>query len=213
VNIDFKQTGKRFNKEWILRNIDLNIASGEKVVVLGANGSGKSTFLQLASGYVTPTEGDVSWAVGEQRYAADSVYRELAIAAPYLEVPEELTLRELVDFHFRFKRRVSDLDAAGIIDLSGLSAAADRPVRQYSSGMKQRVRLLLAFCSEVGLVLLDEPCSNLDSEAMEWYRQLVGRFASGRTVLVCSNHQESEYAFCQRKIELSVWKSPVRSNQ
>ncbi|MFM2135351.1 MAG: hypothetical protein RL021_751 [Bacteroidota bacterium] len=209
--IRLQQTGKRFNREWIFRNIDLEIASGEKLVALGPNGSGKSTFLQLVAGYVLPNEGTVSWSLDTNRpLAEDLVYRELSIAAPYLEVPEELSFPELIDFHFRFKYRINGISNDDILSISGLSAVGDRPVRQYSSGMKQRVRLVLAFCSSTSLLLLDEPCSNLDAAAMEWYRQLADRFTADRTVLVCSNHQSAEYSFCQRQIDLTRWKQPVR---
>lgn len=209
MTIRLHQTGKRFNREWIFRKIDLEIASGEKLVALGPNGSGKSTFLQLVAGYVLPNEGSVSWSLdGHLPLSEDRVYRELSIAAPYLEVPEELSFPELIDFHFRFKPVLGGLSSEDVLSLSGLSGAGDRPVRQYSSGMKQRVRLVLAFCSSTSLLLLDEPCSNLDAAAMEWYRQLADRFTADRTVLVCSNHQSAEYSFCQRQIDLTRWKQP-----
>lgn len=211
MNIRLQHAGKRFNREWIFRGIDLEVVSGEKLVALGPNGSGKSTFLQLLTGYILPNEGSVSWSMpGGRSVPEDQVYRELAIAAPYLEVPEELSFNELLEFHFRFKPLAAGLTLPEVLDLSGLTAAGSRPIRHYSSGMKQRVRLVLAFCSSTSLLLLDEPCSNLDSAAVEWYHQLAERFIAGRTVLVCSNHLTAEYSFCQRQIDLTRWKLPER---
>ncbi|MFM2208303.1 MAG: hypothetical protein RL213_2278 [Bacteroidota bacterium] len=190
--------------------IDLDIASGEKVVALGPNGSGKSTFLQLVSGFVTPTEGTVFWTTSDgTSVPVESVYRELSLAAPYVEVPEEMTFRELLEFHFRFKSPLQGLGVEDILELSGLKAVAGRPVRHYSSGMKQRVRLSLAVCSASPLLLLDEPCSNLDNSAAVWYQETVERFSAGRTVLVCSNHQKNEYGFCSRQVDVTQWKTSV----
>jgi len=207
VNIVLRKTGKKFNREWIFRNVDLSMESGEKVVLLGPNGSGKSTFLQLLSGYVTPTEGSLQWISQGVELAADSVFQSVAMATPYLELPEELSFDELLDFHFRFKAPISGISMEEIRQLSGLPTGIQKPVRNFSSGMKQRVRLLLALCSTADLILLDEPCSNLDHEAVKWYHALADRFLTDRTVLVCSNRQENEFVFCRRQLEIQTWKN------
>lgn len=207
MNIELRKAGKKFNREWIFRNVDLSIRSGERIVLLGPNGSGKSTFLQLLSGYVTPTSGEIGWTSKGAVLPAGEVYKSVSLATPYLELPEELTLMELLEFHFQFKKTVDGISLQDVVTCSGLPAAAGKPIRNYSSGMKQRVRLTLAFCSEAELLLLDEPCSNLDHEAVAWYQSLASRFLADRTVLVCSNRQENEYVFCQRNLDLVQWKS------
>ncbi|MEY4594344.1 MAG: hypothetical protein RIQ47_754 [Bacteroidota bacterium] len=176
------------------------------MVLLGPNGSGKSTFLQMIAGYVLPTEGQIHWKINEAEIPSEKVYQSVAIAAPYLELPEELELMEMLTFHFRFKKVVGQLSFEELVSISGLKKVAGKPIRNYSSGMKQRIRLLLAFCSNSDLLLLDEPCSNLDHEGVLWYQQLGDRFIGNRTVVVCSNRQDQEYAFCRKKIELEIWK-------
>ena len=204
--ITLQKAGKKYNREWIFRNVDLEITSGDRLVLLGPNGSGKSTFLQMMAGYVLPTEGEIHWKTSALEIAAEKVYQSIAIAAPYLELPEELELMELLTFHFRFKKVVGELSFEELLSISGLKKVAGKPIRNYSSGMKQRVRLLLAFCSNSDLLLLDEPCSNLDQEGVLWYQQLADRYIGNRTVVVCSNRQEQEYSFCQTEIELEQWK-------
>ena len=204
--ITLQKAGKKYNREWIFRNVDLEITSGDRLVLLGPNGSGKSTFLQMMAGYVLPTEGEIHWKTSALEIAAEKVYQSIAIAAPYLELPEELELMELLTFHFRFKKVVGELSCEELLSISGLKKVAGKPIRNYSSGMKQRVRLLLAFCSNSDLLLLDEPCSNLDQEGVLWYQQLADRYIGNRTVVVCSNRQEQEYSFCQTEIELEQWK-------
>jgi ABC-type multidrug transport system ATPase subunit len=124
----------------------------------------------------------------------------VSIAAPYLELIEEFTLSELIHFHFSVKKPINNLSESAILQKSGLTHAADRRISYFSSGMKQRVRLILAILSDTPLLLLDEPLSNLDSRASEWYRALLEEFGGSRTILVSSNHQEPEYFFCNRRL-------------
>jgi ABC-type multidrug transport system ATPase subunit len=69
----------------------------------------------------------------------------------------------------------------------GLSSALHRQVKLFSSGMKQRARLGAAFFSDVPLLLLDEPCSNLDSRGVDWYHSLVSSQLDGRIMVIASN--------------------------
>jgi ABC-type multidrug transport system ATPase subunit len=75
-------------------------------------------------------------------------------------------------------------------------------VKNFSSGMKQRLKLTLAIMSDTPLLLLDEPLSNLDENGATWYQQMVRDFAGDRTIVVCSNMNEKEIGFCHEKIFL-----------
>ncbi|MFM9028277.1 MAG: ATP-binding cassette domain-containing protein, partial [Bacteroidota bacterium] len=189
------------------RDAEALITQGEQISILGPNGSGKSTFLQIVAGALLPTQGKVAWFHSGKEIDAEEIYRLISFAAPYIDFPEELTLKEIVDFHFSFKRPVDDLSITELIAISGLSHASDRSLRFFSSGMRQRVRLLLALCSDVPLLLLDEPCSNLDKPSVIWYQDLCGRFVRNKTVLVASNQMEEEYFNCKRSLEITRWKS------
>ena len=189
----------------LFRSASLSIASGEHIAVVGPNGSGKSTFLQLLSGYSIPSQGKVSWNLEGKDISSEDIYLHQVMAAPYLEVPEELTWAELIRFHFSFKPLFAGLSEQDVLRISGLQHAGDRVVRQFSSGMKQRVRLTLACLSDTPLLLLDEPCSNLDRSGVEWYRAMISQWGKGRTLVVCSNHQAEEYDFCSRVIDITPW--------
>jgi ABC-type multidrug transport system ATPase subunit len=203
VKIELKQAGKKYLREWIFRNASLSIHPSEKVVILGPNGSGKSTLLQLFSGSLLPTEGKVTHSDEGQAIEPESVFRKLTYAAPYLELIEEFTLEELINFHFSFKSPLYRMKYREILDHSGLASSEKKVFRYFSSGMKQRVKLALAIFSDVDLLLLDEPCSNLDSAAIQWYQNLVSVHAGGRTIIVCSNNQAEEYSFCDRRIMMA----------
>lgn len=194
MQITLDKIGKRFNKEWIFRNISYTFSRNDKVAILGTNGSGKSTLLQIIAGSISQSEGEINPKT-EENY-----FKNISYAAPYLELPEEMTWREAVSFHGKFKKFHPVLKEEDVIAVSGLGASAGKELRNFSSGMKQRARLALAILSDTPLLLLDEPVTNLDAEGIKWYRQLIADFAQERLVIVCSNYNKEEYGFCSKEL-------------
>jgi len=139
----------------------------------------------------------------------EKVYKYLSLAAPYLEVIEEFTLIEVIDFHFNFKPIIAGIDKPGLIALLGMEASKNKLVKYFSSGMKQRLKLALAFCSDTPLLMLDEPTSNLDTQGVEWYLSLVQKYAENRLTIICSN-QEYEYSFCNEILNITEYKNLVK---
>ncbi|MDQ1152684.1 ABC transporter ATP-binding protein [Sphingobacterium zeae] len=207
LKITLKDIGRRYNNEWIFRHINYTFESGKSYAILGHNGSGKSTFLKVLSSSLTPSEGELVYNYGDEVLGVDQVYQQLSLAAPYVELIEEFTLMELIDFHFKFKSYLPSFDKETVISLLGLEHALDREIRFFSSGMRQRVKLVLACCSASSLVMLDEPTSNLDSSGEEWYLTLIERTKlKSRIIVVCSN-QKKEYAFCDEHISILDFKT------
>lgn len=205
MRISLTDAGKRFNREWIFRHFTYQFEKGRSYAITGPNGSGKSTLLQVLSGSMHFNEGSCNWAMGNMQLANETVYNHVSICAPYLEVVEELTLREFLDFHQGFKPFLSGFSAEHIIGILNLERAADKQIRYYSSGMKQRVKLAQCIFSDTAIVLLDEPCTNLDSEGIELYHQLIETNCKDRLVVVSSN-DEVEYRFCVERISMSNYK-------
>ncbi|MBC8053646.1 MAG: ABC transporter ATP-binding protein [Sphingobacteriaceae bacterium] len=205
MEISLENIGRRFNRDWIFRGINYTFRAGKSYAILGRNGSGKSTLLQLIAGSLSPSEGKIEVRFKEKLYDADDVYQLISLAAPYLELIEEFTLAEMIDFHFKFKSYQNGLNKASLIDLLELGPSKNKALKYFSSGMKQRTKLALAICSETPIVLLDEPASNLDSQAITWYQDLIKEYTVNRTVIICSN-QENEYYFCENHLQLSDFK-------
>lgn len=197
MKITLQNIGKRFNREWIFRNISYEFSIGNKYAILGINGSGKSTLLQIIAGAMSQTEGEIIY---DSEITSETLFKEISYASPYLELPEEMTWREAVRFHGKFKKFVSEFSEEKIISLSGLESSADKELRNFSSGMKQRARLSLAILSNTNLLLLDEPSTNLDQNAVKWYQNLVSEFAKEKMVIVCSNYNKEEYSFCENTL-------------
>ncbi len=209
MKISCHKLGKRFNRDWIFRNFSYDFLAAQSYAITGANGSGKSTLLQVIAGAVASSEGSVEFCQlnGTQKstIASENAYQQLSIAAPYLEVVEEMTATEFFGFHKNFKPFIPGWDIQQIIAHVGLEKAAHKQIRYYSSGMKQRVKLAQAFFSSTPILLLDEPCTNLDVTGIELYHQLVNDHCSDRIVIVSSNDQQ-EYSFCKNILKIGDWK-------
>ena len=207
MNIKLLGGGKRFNREWIFRNADLEFTAGTSYAITGPNGSGKSTLLQAIGGILQLSEGILRF-TDEKDNFLESPYGQLSFCAPYLEVIEELTLLEFLQFHQHFKTLIAQLSVADVIRIIGLEAAAGKQIRYYSSGMKQRVKLAQAILSDTAVLLLDEPCTNLDAAGIQLYHSLIETYCQNRVVLVCSN-DEVEYRFCTERISILDFKTQV----
>ncbi|WP_345949873.1 ATP-binding cassette domain-containing protein [Mucilaginibacter sp. PAMB04274] len=205
LNITLANAGRRFNRDWIFKGIDYTFTSGNSYAILGPNGSGKSTLLQLLNGSLSPSAGTVSFGFNDKAIDVEVVFKHISLAAPYLELIEDFSLNEVIDFHFQFKPYIADMDKAGLIDLLGMQSSKNKLVRYFSSGMKQRLKLALAFCSDTAMLMLDEPTSNLDTQGTDWYLQLVEKYAGNRLIIVGSN-QEQEYSFCSNRLHITTYK-------
>lgn len=206
-SVSLHNLGKKFNKEWIFRGIDYTISPGQKLLISGGNGSGKSTLLQVISGFVSPNEGHVAFSFsGQSIQDATDLKDHISFASPYLQLIEDLTLEEMIAHAKLFKPFLNGLDVAELIRLIDLQHARHKFIRQFSSGMKQRLKLGLAILADTPVLLLDEPVSNLDRSAIAWYRSLISTHTQERTVIVCSNAIEDEHFFCDTALNIMDYK-------
>jgi len=206
MQIQFSAASKRFNKEWIFSNLNFSFVTGQHYALIGNNGSGKSTLLQVIAGYIGLTKGQVNWVDNEgQSIDSSKIYQHISIAAPYLELVEEFTALEQIAFHQQFKPLQTNLNPIDLLEKTGLIKSADKQIRNFSSGMKQRLKLALAIFDQAPVLLLDEPCSNLDQEGIQTYHQLMQAYAMHKLIIVASNDPQ-EYQFCKQQLALSDFK-------
>jgi len=213
MTISLSDAGKRFNREWIFRHFTHTFESGQSYAITGPNGSGKSTLLQVISGSMMLNEGKIQYSFNPDNdrgnstteFPTETIYKSVSICAPYLEVVEEMTLNEFLEFHHGFKPFIAGVSNEAIMSAVGLEKAANKQIRYYSSGMKQRVKLAQCIFSNTDIVLLDEPCTNLDAEGIEVYHQLISSYCTNRLVVVSSN-DEVEYNFCKEKVSILNYK-------
>lgn len=192
LTIESTGLGKRFNREWIFKNLSQSFHSGKTYAITGPNGSGKSTFLQVLWGQLPQSAGTLTYTCNGKAVPMDDVFKQTSIATPYLDLIEELTLTEHLQFHFKMRKPVDNLSVSDIIDILYLTESRDKQISNFSSGMKQRVKLALAFFTQGSALFLDEPGTNLDDQAFAWYKQHVSKASANRLVFIASN-QKAEY--------------------
>jgi ABC-type multidrug transport system ATPase subunit len=204
MKIILNNAGKRFSREWIFRNLNYEFTAGRSYAITGPNGSGKSTLLQVLSASMLLNEGDAGWMNGGS-LESDTVHSYISFAAPYLELIEEMTAKEFLFFHSTFKNFIKKFSVEEILNMAGLIHAADKQIRFYSSGMKQRLKLAQAIFSDVPVVLLDEPCTNLDVTGFDLYYKWVAEFCKERLLIISSN-DVNEYKFCDEQLKMQDFK-------
>ena len=205
MRINLTKLGKRFNRDWIFRNLSFQFDIGKHYAITGPNGSGKSTLLQIISGSAVFNEGSIHYFANEKPYESEKIFQKISFAAPYLDVIEEMTLTEFFSFHHNMKGWLPALDTKEIISLASLENAAHKQIRYFSSGMKQRVKLAQAIFSDVPIVLLDEPLTNLDEEGVSLYHTLIEKYCKNRLLIISSNDKK-EYSFCNEIINMRDYK-------
>jgi ABC-type multidrug transport system ATPase subunit len=198
MKIELDKVSKKFGSQWIFRNISASFDSNKPYAITGPNGSGKSTLLKIISGIVTPNEGIVTYSTENKTIANEEIYSHISYSAPYLDLPEELTIAEIITFHQSMKsfRGITAKELSEILEIP-----SDKQIRDCSSGMKQRVKFALAYYTHSALLLLDEPTANMDHHWRDWTLGLIEAEAQKRITIICSN-EPVEYEFAEVKVNL-----------
>jgi ABC-type multidrug transport system ATPase subunit len=203
MRLDAQSLGRRYGRQWIFRQLSHDFQPGSATAILGPNGAGKSTLLSILAGQLLPSEGQVSYSLAGRSVAVAEVPRHLAYCAPYLELPEDFTLLELLAFHTRLKPLRPGVSVASLVDIMYLHKARHQAVRTFSSGMKQRLKLGLALYAAAPLLLLDEPTTNLDAQGAAWYLEHVAQVRDPSRLVVVSSNVPAEYGFCDAQVRIT----------
>lgn len=188
-NISLEGVGKRYGFNWILSDVTHTFTSGKIYGISGANGSGKSTLIKILSGYLSPSDGSVRYKVASNTVKPEHIFKHISLAAPYTDLIQEYSLKEMFDFHSSFKVMHSNMtfkDFESILDLPNIKS---KLIGEYSSGMKQRCQLALSILSETPFLLVDEPTSFLDTKAKAWFANLLNDYSKERCVIIASNEE------------------------
>jgi len=192
MQIEAHNLGKRYNREWIFKALSHQFEVNSTTGIIGSNGSGKSTLIKILSAAELPSKGEIIYLENGRKINHAEIYKYLSFAAPYMHLPEQLNAAEIYRFHDTFKNFQHQLTEKEFLDLIYLSDTKEKVIKNFSSGMIQRLKLGLAICSESALLILDEPCSNLDKNGVELYWQLLKEYGENRIILIGSNEQADE---------------------
>lgn len=188
TTLTIKNLSKRFENNIIFNNTSISIQNTNSIVFLGENGSGKSTLLKILCGYLYYDTGEIFW------NGKENSINNFAVSAPYIELFEQLTVKEHLKFHFNFQNRIQNITDDKILEISNLEQHKNKQVKKLSSGLKQRLKNVLAIFSDTQVLFFDEPCSNLDEYNIELYQKLVKQYANEKLLIIASN-QKHEYDF------------------
>ena len=201
MQISLNNVSKRYLRDWIFRKVQFDFLGPGRYGIEGSNGSGKSTFLKILSGHLSPTKGTVQFFDGKRSIHRDDWHQYLTFAAPYIQLIETLTLAEAVRFHRRFKPFYDDLSVDDFLEVIELRKAQHKAIRYFSSGMQQRLKVGLALCSKSPVCLLDEPTATLDESSVDWYHRMLDRYDRQRLIIIASN-ETRDLQSCQQRLNI-----------
>ena len=211
IAVETRGLGRRFGRLWALSHLDLDVTAGEALMLAGANGSGKTTFLRLLSGLQRPTRGTISVFGQDTVRERHACRKKLAVVSHHSYLYDRLTAMETVRIWTRLLGR-SSAESALVAHLAevGLEDRSQVAVGGFSAGMRKRLTLLQARLKRPSLVLFDEPFSALDRQGQQLVEDWIRDFrAAGVTVILASHDLERAAELCDRAVLLQqgqkVW--------
>lgn len=198
--IEIKNVSKKFADQFVLKDIDLNIAGGEQVLFVGQNGAGKSSLMRTILGEYIPTSGSVTIDGFDSFKQRSRALRGISFV-PQTPPPLKLSLNELI----YFAERTADASRAGIVKFCDemeldLSSNLNKPFHKLSGGMKQKFLIALAFGRASKAMIFDEPTANLDPSARERFKTLLGKYAKDKSLIFISHRLDEVEGLVKRMI-------------
>jgi len=187
----------------VISDISFSIKSGQVMGIYGKNGSGKSTLLKILGGIVQPLSGTVQRSSNNELCTSENAHKKIGYVAPYISLYDEFTLRELTQYMSSIRGIVFSRDVyMDLIEKASLVAHEDKQIKSYSSGMQQRVKLILAILHSPDFLFLDEPTSNLDDDGIYFVHDVIQSIESQQGIICIATNEEREKSWCKTSIDL-----------
>lgn len=203
IDLEVTSLYKHFGKEYVIS--DLNFSSKSSIIgIAGVNGSGKSTLLRCLSGLLKANRGDIVWRLGNKTLRKSELRNHSGYAAPYVELYEELTVIENLNFILKL-RSLENRDGSfteGTLKEANAFELSDQFYGDLSTGQRQRIKLVSALLHKPNLLFLDEPGSNLDADGRELIEKIVNTYRVPNHMVVLASNLEQELQLCDQIIEL-----------
>ncbi len=203
MKILLENIGKNFGEKKIFSNINFEISSGSSVSITGPNGSGKKTLMRIISGLINPTEGNVTYYNNDSKLENRDKFGHLGLVGPYLELYDDLTAMENMQFFSKMKRISNHKNIIfELLEKMNLAGQETELVKNYSSGMKQRLKYVFALLDSPEILLLDEPTSNLDKEGINTVYEIMENQKS-KGILIIATNDEADLKFGDKQIAIT----------
>lgn len=205
MQLSVQNISKKYRREWIFKEFSYDFLLNNRYGIEGYNGSGKSTLLKIISGQLIPSGGKILISKDGTFIPKEVYYQEFIFIAPYIELIEEFSVQELLIFSQKTGLIPIKTTLEEFLEFTELKNTEDKLIKDYSSGMKQKLKLGLGLLSDRTVLLLDEPTTNLDKAAKEWFYTKL-KAQTGKIILIASNEEE-DLALCQTKISILNYKN------
>lgn len=208
LRLEVNNVLKRFTRKPVFASTSFTAASGDIIAIVGSNGSGKSTLLKIIAGVVSPSSGTCTWFKDEKKVDEEAMASMVGYVAPYLELYNDLTAVEHVNFIGELKGVEASANAVAHLEHFGLDkhiAESSRLVGHYSSGMKQRVTLAMASVGDPSILLFDEPSSNLDEEGIRILFDHIRTASSEGKIVIIATNDSRERDLAHRSVGLQPY--------
>jgi heme exporter protein A len=208
INLKYEVVGlsKAFvRKQYIFKEVNLQFSNNDVIAVTGSNGSGKSTLIKVLTGVLSHNSGEIKITKDGQEKTIADIKDNLSLVSPYLNLYEEFTPIE----HYKISAdlrgisfNVSKLNED--LSLFNIFKHRNSQIRNFSSGMKQRMKFVLALQNNPTLLFLDEPTSNLDNEGIEIVNNVIKNHSKQNGIVVIATNEEREKALCSKCYDVSI---------
>lgn len=190
-------------RNYIIKDFSHSFESGFIYGIAGRNGAGKSTLMKMLSGLISPTKGDINIVINGTQFSPDELKGEYGFSAPYLDIYEEFSPNELVKIYSDFRSQKYDLNRfQELLEIYDLATKSELPIQSYSSGMKQRVKLILSLLFENKILFWDEPGSNLDQKGIDINLELIKEKNRSGTLCILASNDSRELDICDKIIDI-----------
>lgn len=204
MNLKAQSIEKYFGEKLIFKGINFSIHRGQSLAITGPNGSGKTTLIRILCGLIRPSGGRVIYEIGGEVVNGHHIYRYIGLVGPYLELYEELTAFENLSFFAKMRNlKESHVIIMDLIERIGLSGREKDPVKNYSSGMRQRLKYAFALLHQPQVLILDEPTSNLDAEGSSMVYDIM-KEQKKKKILILATNDESDLKYGDYQIAVNV---------
>ena len=184
MDIQLKNISKKFGAKNVISNFSKKFQK-KKYAIIGDNGSGKSTLLKLISNLITPSGGKIIYTHDDAEIDKEVFIKKIIFTAPYQNLIEELTVKEFLSFHHRFRDSINN--PFNILSEFGLENFENTQIKNLSSGSEQKLKLLISFNTKTDFILLDEPTTNLDNKGINIYTKIIKRVSKNKGIIIATN--------------------------
>ena len=187
MEIFCNKVSKNFGSKSIIKNFNKTFKK-KSYAILGKNGSGKSTLLKLIANLILPSSGKIEFIIRNKILNNEEKISSIFFTAPYQELISELSVKELISFHYKFRRKIKN--EKKLIGEFGLENFINSKIENLSSGTEQKLKLVLAFSTVSEYLILDEPCTNLDEDGKKLYKKMYKNFSKNRGIIIATNDKD-----------------------